>query len=593
MDTKRTESPIYARRWTSEPNNITSNSSHLSGRPHHVRTSSAATIDSPTASPTRGHHARTTSATTGMSSVKRTQNFAARAAAQRLAQVMASQTTDEDDDEDDDDDTADMRFPAPALSRNIINGVGKNVVSSNRKSSSTRSSSPASARNSVDEMPPIRAKSNGRSAVSVRSAAVPAPVSLSNATALKGQASLPPLDSPSVVTTLKSQASLPPLDSPSFRSQKDNSKRYFTDIGQSNLKMAGHQQDSSALRDEFDMLQEENNSVLAKLREEEEKYKQVDARIKELEKQVASLGDGVSLEAKLLSRKEAALRQREAALRDDKQSKDANNKGIDNLRSEAKNAKLEVEAAAVRLQSAESEVKYLHSMTERMILTQEEMEEVVLKRCWLARYWGLAAQLGICSDIATSKYEHWSSFAPLPFEVVISAGQKAKEKSWEKDGEDSESKNKLNQDLNDFTGEGNIENMLSVEMGLKELASLKVEESIAYAFAQQRRPNSSRLSNSDFKSPGDAKYMEAFELTPEESEDVLFKEAWLTYFWRRALNVGIEKDTAKERLQFWIGRSRHSPTSHDAVDVDQGLTELRKLGIERRLWEASRRENDV
>lgn len=87
--------------------------------------------------------------------------------------------------------------------------------------------------------------------------------------------------------------------------------------------------------------------------------------------------------------------------------------------------------------------------------------------------------------------------------------------------------------------------------------------------------------------------MEAFELTPEESEDVLFKEAWLTYFWRRALNVGIEKDTAKERLQFWIGRSRHSPTSHDAVDVDQGLTELRKLGIERRLWEASRRENDV
>lgn len=143
MDTKRTESPIYARRWTSEPNNITSNSSHLSGRPHHVRTSSAATIDSPTASPTRGHHARTTSATTGMSSVKRTQNFAARAAAQRLAQVMASQTTDEDDDEDDDDDTADMRFPAPALSRNIINGVGKNVVSSNRKSSSTRSSSPA------------------------------------------------------------------------------------------------------------------------------------------------------------------------------------------------------------------------------------------------------------------------------------------------------------------------------------------------------------------------------------------------------------------------------------------------------------------
>lgn len=35
-------------------------------------------------------------------------------------------------------------------------------------------------------------------------------------------------------------------------------------------------------------------------------------------------------------------------------------------------------------------------------------------------------------DIATSKYEYWSSLAPLPFEIVLSAGQKAKEESWEK-----------------------------------------------------------------------------------------------------------------------------------------------------------------
>ncbi|CAO2829667.1 unnamed protein product [Amaranthus hypochondriacus] len=596
METKRTESPIYARRWTSEPGNITA-SSLLSGRPHHVRTSSVASVESPTASPTRAHHSRTASATS-MSNVKRTQNIAARAAAQRLAQVMASQTTDDDDEDDDDD--VDLRFAAPALPRNIVNGVGKLNVPNVPKSTTTRSSSPAvAARKSLDEMPLIRPKSNGRSVGSVRTPAIPAsvpvpsPVPQMNVSALKSQGSLPPLDSPSVVNTLKSQASLPLLDSPSARSQKDNNKRFFADKGANKLKGAGLQQDSSALRDELDMLQEENNNVLAKLRAEEEQCKQVEARVKELEKQVASLGEGVSLEAKFLSRKEAALRQREAALKDDKKSKDMINKDIVNLRTEAKNAKHEVEAAAARLQSAESEVKSLRSMTERMILTQEEMEEVVLKRCWLAFYWGLAAHLGICADIATSKYEHWSSLAPLPFEVVVSAGQKAKEESWEKGGEDSESKSRANQDLNDFTGEGNIESMLSVEMGLKELASLKVEESIAYAFAQQRRPSSTRLSNSDFKSPGDAKYMEAFDLSPEESEDVLFKEAWLTYFWRRSLNLGIEKDIAKQRLQFWIGRSKHSPTSHDAVDVDQGLTELRKLGIERRLWEASRKENDL
>jgi len=42
------------------------------------------------------------------------------------------------------------------------------------------------------------------------------------------------------------------------------------------------------------------------------------------------------------------------------------------------------------------------------------------------------------------------------------------------DAGDKERRNKLAQDLNELTGEGNIESMLSVEMGLKELASLKV-----------------------------------------------------------------------------------------------------------------------
>ncbi|KAF5174910.1 coiled-coil domain-containing protein SCD2-like [Thalictrum thalictroides] len=92
------------------------------------------------------------------------------------------------------------------------------------------------------------------------------------------------------------------------------------------------------------------------------------------------------------------------------------------------------------------------------------------------------------------------------------------------------------------------------------------------------------------KSPGDSKYMEAFELGQEESDDVFFKEAWLIYFWRRAKVHGVEEDIAEERLQFWISRSGQTPTSHDAVDVERGLIELRKLGIEQQLWEASRKE---
>ncbi|KAG4984783.1 hypothetical protein JHK82_029618 [Glycine max] len=500
-----------------------------------------------THSQSRNGHSRSSSLTLtggGISTVKRTQNVAAKAAAQRLAQVMASQTAVAAADDDDDEDDLGFRYTAPpplSLSRG-----------------SAKSPSPALARNLVEESMYLR----------------PAPT----------PGNRPPL-------SLRTPAPVPPLDPP-IHNNKPKDKRFPFDTALLQPKDSGYQREASTLCDEVDMLQEENQSILDKLRLEEDRCKESEARVRELEKQVASLGEGVSLEAKLLSRKEAALRQREAALKNAKDSKEGVDKEITSLQTEIENAKVETETAVRQLNGAESEVKALRSMTQRMILTQKEMEEVVLKRCWLARYWGLAAKYGICADVAVSKYELWSSLAPLPFEVVVSAGQKAKEECWEKGDDAIEKRSKLVPDLNDLTGEGNIESMLSVEMGLKELASLKVEDAIVQALAQQRRPNSARQLVSDIKSPGDPKFMEAFELSPEESEDVLFKEAWLTYFWRRAKAHGIEEEIAEERLRFWISRSGHSPTSHDAVDVEQGLSELRKLGIEHRLWEASRKEVD-
>lgn len=361
------------------------------------------------------------------------------------------------------------------------------------------------------------------------------------------------------------------------------------DIGQFNSIAPGDEREASELRDRLDMLQEDHEIALEKLRLAEERHAQAEARAKELEKQVANLGEGVSMEAKLLSRKEAALRSREAALIAAKQNKDGKDEEIATLRSEIENLKDGAAAAVEHLREAESEAKSLRSKTQRMILTQEEMEEVVLKRCWLARYWGLAVQYGICADIALSKHEHWSSLAPLPFEVVISAGQKAKEDSWDR-GSDDPDRSKIVRDLSDLTGEGNIESMLSVEMGLRELASLKVEDAVALALAQRRRPNSVRQSGLDSKSPGDPKFMEAFDLSEEEVEDISFKVAWLTYFWRRAKEHGVEEDIGEDRLQLWISRSAQTPTCHDAVDVERGLYELRKLGIEQQLWEASRKE---
>ncbi|XP_050223961.1 coiled-coil domain-containing protein SCD2 [Mercurialis annua] len=542
MDRRRTGSPVYTRQWSG--------------------TSSSTGSSSPVMSPAHRFNS-------SMSTIKRTQNVAAKAAAQRLAQVMASQTTGDDDDDEDDD--LGFRFSAPPphapSSFSSSNNNNNNHSGSNNNNiligRPNRSPSPALGRNFADHVtvPSVRSTSAGRPSItSVRTGAAAALV--------------PPSKS-----SIRTPVSIPPIEAPNNRINKE--KRFSVDARQFKSKDAGDQREASALRDELDMLQEENQAIYDKLHSAEERCEEAEARARELEKQVAALGEGVSLEAKLLSRKEAALRQREAALKAAKQNKDGKDEEFATLRSELENLKEGAAIALEQFQEAESEAKTLRNMTQRMILTQEEMEEVVLKRCWLARYWGLAVQHGICSDIAVTKHEHWSALAPLPFEIVISAGQKAKEEALDKDGDDPD-RGKSVRDLSDLTGEGNIESMLSVEMGLRELASLKVEDAVVLARAQYRRPS--------LRSSVDPKFAEAFELSEQEAEDVIFKEAWLTYFWRRAKMHGVEEDIAEERLQFWISRSGQPPTSHDAVDVERGLLELRKLSIEQQLWEASRRE---
>ncbi|KAJ6397649.1 hypothetical protein OIU77_018627 [Salix suchowensis] len=373
--------------------------------------------------------------------------------------------------------------------------------------------------------------------------------------------------------------------SPMASSDQPKDKRLSLDWGSMNLRDSGIQHSTSALQDEIDMLQEENESLLDKLRLAAEKYEEAEARARQLEKQVATLGEGVTLEAKLLSRKEAALLQREAALKVAEQT----SKPEETLRLEAEVAKDEAASAIEQLREVESEAKSLRNMTQRMILTQEEMEEVVLKRCWLARYWILCVKHGILAEIAGARYEYWTSFAPLPVEVVLSAGQKAKDENSSVN-DDAEERERVLQEGSDFSGDGNIESMLLVEKGLRELASLKVGEAVALAMAQQRRTNF--IKSDEIKLAGDGN-LEAFDLSQEESEDVRFKQAWLTYFWRRAKNHGLEPDIAEERLQFWINHSSRSSSSHDAVDVERGLMELRKLGIENQLWQASRRWLEV
>ncbi|GAB2294758.1 hypothetical protein Dimus_028952, partial [Dionaea muscipula] len=100
-------------------------------------------------------------------------------------------------------------------------------------------------------------------------------------------------------------------------------------------------------------------------------------------------------------------------------------------------------------------------------------EEVVLKRCWLARYWGLCVKFGLHPEITGAKFEFRSSFSPLPVEVVLVVGQKAKDDN-QPVGNDAEERGKVLRDLNELSGEGNAETMLLVDKGLREMAVLKV-----------------------------------------------------------------------------------------------------------------------
>ncbi|KAL9684937.1 hypothetical protein QQ045_022379 [Rhodiola kirilowii] len=417
---------------------------------------------------------------------------------------------------------------------------------------------------STEQQPPTSLSSVGRPHLGVRIPVMPSSVPLS----------------------IKPSSHSMPTEAP-IHNRRDKSYRSSVDFGKLNNRPADNPNSASALQDELDMLQEENESLLEKLRLAEERIEETEARTRQLEKQVSTLGEGVSLEARLLSRKEAALQQREAALKVTAQTYGGRSEEIEALRIELESARDEATTSLEQLHEAECEIRSLHIMTKKMSLSKEEMEEVVLKRCWLARYWNICVRKSIHADIAREKYEYWSSLAPLPVEVVLAAGQKSREENLAAQNGEVD---KFSNETNEFQGEGNIESMLLVEKGLREMVSLKVEDVVALAMAQNRRPNSKTGISEELKIANDGQNStESFELTQEETEDVLFKQAWLVYFWRRAKIHGLELDIAEERLQFWIEHGNKSPTSHDAVDVDRGLVELRKLGIETRLWKETRK----
>ncbi|GMI79067.1 hypothetical protein like AT4G08630 [Hibiscus trionum] len=494
--------------------------------------------------------------------------------AQRPVQQVGPQPSDEDNDEDD--------LANSSLSGKPTIGLGGRA---------RPSSSPLSVRVNQDQLQSTRPTPSGQNSVeqsmspSGRRSSLQSSVALSvGRSSVINSSSIQPV-SPRSTCPGRQQSGISMLHAKptSSVSTPGRENRLASDFGSmKNLKAGGRQQSASVLQDELDMVQDENESLLQKLHLAEERCEEAEARARLLEKQIADLGEGATLEARLLSRKEAAQQEKEVYT----QTQGLAPEQIAALQTEAESARNETNSVLEKLSEAEFEIKALQTVTQRMMLTEEEMEEVVLKRCWLARYWSLCVEHGIQADIACVKYEYWSSLAPLPFEIVLAAGQRAREEDISS-GNDLEERQKVLQHTNELSGERNVESMLLVEKGLRELAILKVEDAVAFALAKQRR--TSMLKTEEVKLPTDDGQFEIFELSQEESDDVRFKQAWLTYFWKRAMSHGVEPDIADERLQSWINCSSQSSTSQDAVDVERGLMEIRRLGLESQLWKTSRR----
>ncbi|KAL3682282.1 hypothetical protein R1sor_000304 [Riccia sorocarpa] len=179
-----------------------------------------------------------------------------------------------------------------------------------------------------------------------------------------------------------------------------------------------------------------------------------------------------------------------------------------------------------------------------MNLDDTESKELLLKQCWLARYWGLAARYGVYNEIANSKHNLWASLAPSPFECVMAAAEKAMQTPagfTPRELRPASSKRPfrhLNSMTEIISAEADLQSTVAVEKALREMTSLR------------------------------------------------FKQAWLLYFWSRAKWMGLEKDLAEERVNYWMQRRLQSPTSPDTVDVENGLLELQKLGLDKQqLWE--------
>ncbi|KAK3244941.1 hypothetical protein CYMTET_45470 [Cymbomonas tetramitiformis] len=330
---------------------------------------------------------------------------------------------------------------------------------------------------------------------------------------------------------------------------------------------AASQDELEALRAEVLSLSQEKAKLTLSLRES-------NARSLESDKLVTDRLASHQLEARVLARQEAKLRQQQAA--ENLQLSEA----LEQCRI-AQDRHAASEAAGAQLQQQRDA---LRKQLGQMRLSSAEAEEVALKRCWLAHYWGLAQRLGVMQvGCLIERADQWAARALPPSSLLDAAARAASSLSLKiqhsEEGEE-EAEGAL-------AHPATMADVVEVERGLRELCELRIEKAILVAVADRNRvlPYYPSGMHRGGAAPSERPPMS---LSEEESEVVTFRRAWVAYLWAQACLHRVEEGLSHERAAYWGQALATPPTPMAAVEVENALTELRVLGVEYNTWEARR-----
>ena len=138
---------------------------------------------------------------------------------------------------------------------------------------------------------------------------------------------------------------------------------------------------------------------------------------------------------------------------------------------------------------------------------------------------------------------------------------------------------------------------VDVEIGLRVMRDARVEEAVLVALADRRRALAERTcgdagSSSVSGASGPVgRSGDWITLSEAEESEVAYRRAWLAFLWWRARGARVEPGVCEGRCEEWFRRvAGTTPTfdaAREALEVEEGLRELRELGVEAQLWRRS------